>query len=194
MAIYENIKLDKGLYGTSKGFLAELESIDPSENYKGTSLEGLDAFERQLKRFDIKVSGNMSSPVDKFFATTDSAALFPEYISRAVRTGLESADVLSEIIAAKTVIDGLDYRPITSVLTDDDKALKETAEGTAIPETSVKTQENLVKLKKRGRMLCASYEAIRFQKLDLFTVTLKQIGAYISRALFKDASWHMGVG
>ena len=129
----------------------------------------------------------MSSPVDKFFATTDSAALFPEYISRAVRTGLESADVLSEIIAAKTVIDGLDYRPITSVLTDDDKALKETAEGTAIPETSVKTQENLVKLKKRGRMLCASYEAIRFQKLDLFTVTLKQIGAYISRALFKDA-------
>ena len=65
-----------------------------------------------------------------------------------MRTGLESADVLSEIIAAKTVIDGLDYRPITSVLTDDDKALKETAEGTAIPETSVKTQENLVKLKK----------------------------------------------
>lgn len=64
-----------------------------------------------------------------------------------MRTGLESADVLSEIIAAKTVIDGLDYRPITSVLTDDDKALKETAEGTAIPETSVKTQENLVKLK-----------------------------------------------
>ena len=43
MAIYENIKLDKGLYGTSKGFLAELESIDPSENYKGTSLEGLDS-------------------------------------------------------------------------------------------------------------------------------------------------------
>lgn len=61
-----------------------------------------------------------------------------------------------------------------SVLTDDDKALKETAEGTAIPETSVKTQENLVKLKKRGRMLCASYETIRFQKLDLFTVTAKQ--------------------
>ena len=33
MAIYENIKLDKGLYGTSMGFLAELESMDPSENY-----------------------------------------------------------------------------------------------------------------------------------------------------------------
>ena len=43
-------------------------------------------------------------------------------------------------------------------------------------------------------MLCASYEAIRFQKLDLFTVTLKQIGAYISRALFKDAVSVLSLG
>ena len=33
----------------------------------------------------------------------------------------------------------------------------------------------------------ASYEAIRYQKLDLFSVTLKQIGAYISRMLVEDA-------
>lgn len=44
----------QGTLRNIKGFLAELESIDPSENYKGTSLEGLDAFERQLKRFDIR--------------------------------------------------------------------------------------------------------------------------------------------
>ena len=85
MATFENIKLDKGLYGTGKGFLAELEKIDPSENYKGTSLENLDAFERQLKRFGIKVKGAGSDAVEKFFATTDSAVLFPEYVSRAVR-------------------------------------------------------------------------------------------------------------
>ncbi len=36
-------------------------------------------------------------------------------------------------------------------------------------------------------MLVASYEAIKFQKLDLFTVTLKQIGAYIARTQFNDA-------
>ena len=41
MAIYENIKLDKGLYGTSKGFLAELESIDP------VSYTHLDVYKRQ---------------------------------------------------------------------------------------------------------------------------------------------------
>ena len=187
MANFETIKLDKGLYGTRKGFLAELESVDPSENYKGTSLEGLDAFERQLKRFDIKLKGAGSSTVDKFFATTDSAVLFPEYVSRAVRQGIEEGKHLDSIVATKTNIEGLDYRTITSVPTADEKELKEVAEGAQIPETVVHTQENLVTLKKRGRMLVASYEAIRFQRLDLFTVTLRQIGAYIARSQFKDA-------
>lgn len=187
MAIYENLKLDKGLYTTGKGFLAELESVDPSENYKGTSLEGLDAFERQLKRFDIKVSGVNSDVIEKFYKTTDSAALFPEYIARAVRKGKEEADILPLIVATKTQINGMDYRTIASVPTDADKTLQEVAEGAAIPETTVKTQENLVTLKKRGRMLVASYEALRFQRLDLFTVTLKQIGAYIARTQLSDA-------
>lgn len=187
MANFETIRLDKGLYGTRKGFLAELESIDPSENYKGTSLENLDAFERQLKRFDIRLKGAGSSTVDKFFATTDSAVLFPEYVSRAVHQGIEEGKHLDSIIATKTNIEGLDYRTITSIPTADEKELKEVAEGAQIPETVIHTQENLVSLKKRGRMLVASYEAIRFQRLDLFTVTLRQIGAYIARSQFKDA-------
>lgn len=187
MAVFENIKLDKGLYGTGKGFLTELERIDPSENYKGTSLENLDAFERQLKRFDIKVKGAGSDSVEKFFATTDSAVLFPEYVSRAVRQGIEETNNLDHIVATKTNINSLDYRTISSVPTADEKALQEVAEGSQIPETVVHTQDNLVTLKKRGRMLVASYEAIRFQRLDLFTVTLRQIGAYIARTQFKDA-------
>ena len=60
-------------------------------------------------------------------------------------------------------------------------------EGARIPETTVRTQENLVRLHKRGRMLVASYEAIRFQRLDLFSVTLRQIGAYIGRMHLQDA-------
>ncbi len=186
MANFDNIKLEKGLYA-SGNFTKALESIDPTENYKGTSLEGLDAYQRQLKRFGIKVGGPASDVVDKFFKTSDSAVLFPEYISRAVRQGLEQADILSDIVASTTVIDGMDYRSITSIPTEDEKELKVVKEGAFIPETTVHTKENLVKLKKRGRSLVASYEAIRFQRLDLFTVTLRQIGAYIARTLLKDA-------
>ena len=188
MSNYKNISLEKGMYGVKgKSFTDVLEELDPSENYRGTSLENLDAFSRQLKRFDIKVSGKGSDTVDKFFSTSSSSALFPEYISRAVKQGMEQADVLSDIVATTTMIDGMDYRSITSEPTTDDKSLKVVMEGTQIPQTTIKTQDNLIKLHKRGRMLVSSYEAIRFQRLDLFTVTLKQIGAYIARAQLKDA-------
>ncbi len=164
-----------------------LEREDPSEQYKGTALEGLDAYQRQLKRFDIKVKGAGSDAVEKFFATSQSAVLFPEYIARSVRQGMEEANLLPHITAAVTRFDGMDYRSIASVPDDDQRALRWVEEGAAIPQTQVKTQENLVKLHKRGRMLVASYEAIRYQKLDLFSVTLRQIGAHINRMHLEDA-------
>lgn len=184
---FDNIRLDKGLYTSAKGFTGALEAVDPTENYKGTALEGLDAYQRQLKRFNIKVRGASSDPVEKFFKTTDSAALFPEYISRAVRQGAEEANLLPRIIATKTMIDSLDYRTIASVPDEKEKELMDIAEGAKIPETVIKTKDKLVQLYKRGRMLVASYEAIKFQRLDLFTITLKQIGSYIVRSQFNDA-------
>lgn len=188
MSFYDSIKLEKGMYTVGKGGITKaLEELDPSENYENTELAGLDAYERQLKRFDIKVNGIDSDVIEKFFKTTDSSVLFPEYVSRAVRQGMEEADLLNQIIATKTIIDGMDYRTITSTPTADEKELKPVLEGSYIPQTVVKTQSNLVKLNKRGRMLVSSYEALRFQRLDLFTVTLKQIGAYIARAQLKDA-------
>lgn len=184
---FDNIRLEKGLYTTGKSFTEALESIDPSENYIGTELEGLDAYQRQLKRFDIKVSGKNSDCIDKFFRTTDSAALFPEYISRAVYQGAQENDILSKIVATVTNIEGMDYRTIFCPANDTQKVPVAVNEGAFIPETKITTKNNLVSLKKRGRMLSASYEAIRFQRLDLFTVVLKQIGAAIAKAELFDA-------
>ncbi len=187
MANFENITIEKGMYQIKGGISGALEKLDPSKNYRGTALEGLDAFSRQLKRFDIKVKGRNSDCVEKFFQNSNSAALFPEYVSRAVMQGMERADILPNLVATVTDIEGMDYRSIASVPSEDDKNLKLVGEGTKIPQTEVKTRENLVKLHKRGRMLVASYEALRFQRLDLFAVTLNQIGAYIARAQLKDA-------
>ena len=185
---FENLKLEKGMYGRSgHSFTQTLEELDPSENYRGTPLEGLDAFQRQLKRFDIKVKGIGSDRVEKFFHTTDSAVLFPEFVSRVVRQGMEEGSILKDITATVTRFDGMDYRSIASVPTEAEKKLLRVEEGAQIPQTTVRTQENLVRLHKRGRMLVASYEAIRFQRLDLFSVTLRQIGAYIGRMHLEDA-------
>ena len=185
---YDNLKLEKGMYRQEgMNFTQVLESLDPSENYRGTALEGTDAFQRQLKRFGIRAKGAGSSPVEKFFRTMDSAVLFPEYIARTVRQGMEENDILPAITATTTVIDSLDYRSIYSAATDEDKALQDVEEGAAIPETEVKTKEHLISLTKRGRMLVASYEALRFQKLDLFGVMLRQIGAHIQKQQLADA-------
>lgn len=188
MELYKTISIDKSMYNRrGKTFSQVLEELDPSTNYKNTPLEKLDAFGRQLKRFDIRVSGAQSDMVEKFFQTSSSAALFPEYVSRAIKLGMEYANALPDITATVTKIDGMDYRSIVSDPDDDTKSLKVVSEGAFLPQTTIKTQESLVKLLKRGRMLVSTYEALRFQRLDLFTVTLKQIGAYIARTQLADA-------
>ena len=60
----DNLKLEKGMYNSgNKSFTQVLEELDCSKNYEGTELEGLDAYQRQLKRFDIKVGGRSSDAV-----------------------------------------------------------------------------------------------------------------------------------
>lgn len=185
---YNEIKLEKGMYSEAgKSFEQVLEALDPNENYRGTPYEGMDAFQRQLKRFDIRVRGAGSDAVEKFFRTSESAVLFPEYVSRSVRAGMDEGDVLPSITATVTKFDGMDYRSVYSAATDDDRALRFVGEGAEIPQTEIKASSNLVSLKKRGRMLVASYEAIRFQRLDLFSVMLRQIGGQIMRMHLEDA-------
>ena len=185
---FDNIRLEKSMYREAgKSFTQVLESLDASENYRGTPLEHTDAFQRQLSRFGIACKGPRSSQVEKFFSTFQSAVLFPEYVARCVRQGMEENDILPAICATTTMIDAMDYRAIYSVPTEDEKSLKSVGEGAQIPATTFRTKENLIKLFKRGRMLVASYEAIRFQKLDLFSVMLRQIGAQIQTQHVADA-------
>ncbi len=186
MEFYEGIKLEKGMYTVGgKSFTSVLESLDPSDNYKGTELEGLDAYQRQLKRFNIKVSGPGCDRVDKFFSSQDAAVLFPEYIARAVNQGIESSSLLDSVVAVKTKVDSIDYRPISAETQDADGSQVE--EGATLPTITVKNKTSLASLKKHGRLFSSTYEALRFQNLDVLTVILGQIGENIASEQFSDA-------
>ena len=112
---YENLKLEKGMYGQGgRSFAQTLEALDPSESYKGTALEGLDAFQRQLKRFDIHVKGAGSDMVEKVFHTSESSVLFPELVSRVVRQGMEG-DHLTDTPANVNRVAGVDCRTAAAV-------------------------------------------------------------------------------
>jgi hypothetical protein len=184
---FDNIKLEKGLYGTGRSFTEALEGFDPSENYKGTEMEGLDAYERQLKRFNIKPSGSDSSVVGKFFQTSDAAVLFPEFVSRAVRYGMDEASFIPDIVAATTNIDSMDYRAMTLDMTNANAEMKEIAEGATLETADFKVSDRTIRLKKRGRMITTSYDVLRFQRLDVISIALKRIGSYLAQSLMADA-------
>ena len=180
--MYDNIKLEKGLYNLSgKSFVEALEALDPSENYADTPMASLDAYERQLKRFDIKVSGKDCDTVEKFFKTTESAVLFPEFIRRAVKQGFDGS-ILPNILAVVTKTDSNAYTgcvasagntPYTSV----------TTQGNALPETTIYEDTTTTTLGKYGRAVNCSYEAVRLQKLDVLAVMFSAIGSKLANAV-----------
>ncbi|MBR3835530.1 MAG: phage major capsid protein [Clostridia bacterium] len=184
---FDNIRLEKGMYGTGRSFTQTLESLDPSDNYKGTELEGLDAYERKLKRFNIKPTGADSSVLGKFFQTSNAAVLFPEYVSRAVRYGMDEASFLPDIVATVTNIDSMDYRVMDLNMTKDNATMNVISEGEVLANADFTVSDRTIRLKKRGRMITTSYDVLRFQRLDVVSIALKRIGAYLAQSLMADA-------
>ena len=182
--MYNDIKLEKGLYNLSgKSFTAALEELDPSSAYSGTPLEKLDAFERQLKRFNIRIKGADCDCVEKFFSTTESAVLFPEFVTRCIRKGFDET-VLSAVCAAKTMSQSGQYLGCTL---DDSAAYTTTDQTDSLPAASVTESETATVLAKYGRLISASYEAVRQQRLDVFGIMLRSIGVKLAVSVVKTA-------
>ncbi len=182
--MYNDIKLEKGLYNLSgKSFTNALEELDPSSAYCGTPLEKLDAFERQLKRFNIRVSGQDCDCVEKFFTSTESAVLFPEFVTRCIRKGFDET-VISSVCAAKTISNSGQY---LGCVLDDSASYTSTAQAGTLPSATVRESDSATVLAKYGRLISASYEAVRQQRLDVFGVMLRSIGVRLANTVAASA-------
>lgn len=182
--MYNDIKLEKGLYNLSgKSFTAALEELDPTSAYCGTPLEKLDAFERQLKRFNIRVKGSDCDSVEKFFTSTESAVLFPEFVTRSIRKGFDDT-ILSSVCAVKTVVKSGQY---LGCVLDDSTAYDVCSQGETLPTATVTESSAATVLAKYGRLISASYESIRQQRLDVFGVMLRSVGVRLAAAVVKKA-------
>ncbi|MGN1113981.1 MAG: hypothetical protein ACI4RC_02530 [Oscillospiraceae bacterium] len=182
--MYDTIKLNKDFYSISgKSFTQVLEELDPTDGYKGTALENLDAFERQLKRFDIKVSGKNSDKVEKFFQNGEASVLFPEYIRRTIKQGMEDASIFGDIAASVAYIDSLDYRAFNTVVSSTALTVDQ-SESIGINEVTLSTP--VKQMTKYARGLNFSYEAMRKQRLDSVGVMLRHLGAQLARKMNVD--------
>lgn len=183
--MYQNVTLEKGMYHlTNKSFVQALEGLDPSAQYADTPLAGLDAYERQLKRFDIRISGPQCDRVEKFFTSTESAVLFPEFVRRAVQQGMD-ASMLSEITAVETHTDSSQYLGCT--ITETDSYGTATSQSDALTASTILEATSALVLDKYGRVVKASYEAVRRQRLDVFAVFLRSVGMQLAQALMQQA-------
>lgn len=182
--MYDNVKLEKGLYNLSnKTFVEALEEQDHSEDYVGTPLENLDAYERQLKRFDIKVSGPHCDKVEKFFSTTETAVLFPEYLKRYIVAGIEDSK-LGDIIAVKTFINSTIYR---GVYMSDTSNYSDVSVGSVMPDCNIYESTDPTYLVKTAKTISCPYEVVRQQNLDIFGIHVRAIGKNIGNALYSKA-------
>ena len=182
--MYNDIRLEKGMYNLSgKSFTAALEELDPSSAYIGTELGSLDAFERQLKRYNIKVSGADCDRVEKFFTSTESAVLFPEYVKRCIRKGFDEK-LISSITAAETVCESGQYLGCTM---NESIGYTKTEQTQPLPTSTVTENSNATVLSKFGRLINASYEAVRKQRLDVFGVMLRSVGVKLAALVAKEA-------
>jgi len=189
-----NLKLDKGMYSrigsqdedTSRyiGNLSDvLEIMDPS-----APESKLDAFERQLMKRNLHVDGPNAVTVERFYGSEDNALLFPEYINRQVRIGMQTFGKIEELVATRTKIDTDSYKSIKLDLSDTSKfKLKRVGEAGPFPTASIGLSASDIHIYKFGLELQSSYESLRRRKINTLDIHLQQIGAYMADAKFAAA-------
>jgi hypothetical protein len=162
-----------------------LEEMNPSQPG-----EALDAFERQLALAGIRISGPGADVIDRFFSSSENAVLFPEYVSRSIKAGMQDFRKLDAVLATRTRIDDNTYRTIfmdDSVLSESDLQLAKVGEGAELPRIEIATSTHTLTLYKYGRYIEASYEAIRRKKAPVVAVFLRSIGMQIQKDKFDSA-------
>lgn len=194
MTEIKQLKLEKEIYqeAESEGisFTEKLEKLDPVGNYEGTKLSKLDAFERQLVAHGLKVNSGNVALIEDFYRTTSSSVLFPEFINRNVKIGMQMGKreaTVDDVIATTTTIDSNTYK---SIALDEDAInadYKRIAEGAEFPKVSIRIKDKEVYLGKIGLKIDSSYEAIRYSKVNMFAIAMQVIGRKMATNMVKEA-------
>lgn len=122
--------------------------------------------------------------VERFFHSDPNAKwLFPEVVREAVVSGMRQKPRYPGLIARDERISGSVY-DVPYVNEDPaEEELRQVAEGAAIPESTIRYGDRVVRLDKKGRGIIASYEVIRRMSVDMLRVHLRRMGERLGRNL-----------
>ncbi|NLO32521.1 MAG: hypothetical protein GX117_04080 [Candidatus Hydrogenedentes bacterium] len=122
--------------------------------------------------------------VERFFHSDPSAKwLFPEVVRDAVLSGMRHKPAYPSLIARDERINGAVYDMPYVNEEEEEEALRPVAEGAAIPESTIRYGDRVVRVDKKGRGVIASYEVIRRMSVDLLRIHLRRMGERLGRNL-----------
>jgi len=122
--------------------------------------------------------------VERFFQSDPNAKwLFPDLVRESVLAGMQRKPVYRDLIIRD--------EPVTSTAFDvpyvddapEETEMRTVAEGAAIPESELRYGDRVVRLKKVGRGVIASYEVVRRMSVDMLRVHLQRMGEQLGLAL-----------
>jgi hypothetical protein len=192
---------DKGLYPSEDEMVSRVKALAVSLGYPADTANKVSpmarqkledfayqtwALERAFAEQGIRVKGAGADRLEKFFATTSSAVLFPAYVETQIIMGMLADAILSDLVAVETNIDSDTYRGLNWTDVEADQQLKEVLEGAKLPTTKITTADTVVYVKKFGRMLEATYEALRRQQINVVSLMLQRIG---QRMQLDETDW-----
>ena len=144
------------------------------------------AFEKLLEVHDIKAFGAHTDVVRKFFQAADITALWPEYLANRIYAAqIEAVPFAERFIANTVVIKGEKFDKLYLEDAAADRSLARTGRAAEFPRNRIQTAEYSVTMKKYGRILEFSYEAINDQPLNLFETVLRRIGQQLALDKFE---------
>lgn len=170
---------------THQTFSEFLEVLDPTDRYIFTPLEKTEAYERQLLRFGIVLSGSDCSTVGSFFQDENSKLLFPEYIMRVIRKAMIDIDLPSDIYASSSyALKGSSTYVGASIRSAPSKVHPNKDN---VPCMAISAHEQETPLKHSTRVLLTEFETLSQIPLSLFEVMLSQIAREFSKDELKAA-------
>ncbi|MBE7439118.1 MAG: hypothetical protein HS115_11725 [Spirochaetales bacterium] len=190
----KKLALEAGMWEDAKNarltfteFLRKLE-VDAGFEPEGKLAES-DAYERQLAAHGIRIN-DKATLVEHFFQTTDSRILFPEFIDRQIRLGLQLGrlDVrLEDTYAVSQTVSEPAVTPVGFDFSKEDVKPKRVAEGAVFPRMKAKLKDKTIRLKKVGRQLDMTYEVLRRMQVLQAGMLFQRLGFQMSREMTKEA-------
>lgn len=178
----EKLKAEKS--GTETPYLgmtkAEVFAFQNELRKQGKDIP-LTAFAECLQAAGIKAFGANTDTVEKFFQFSDTDVLFPEFVSDRVYAGLLKESLVPILTMGETVIDATNYHKIyiNDTSAEYSRQMGEVGPREEFGETKIIVSKQSIYLTKYGRYLTASYEDLKFQRLNVFGKALERVGRQI---------------